>query len=425
MAKKKSNKRLWIVLSILLVAVVAVVFFITSKKNDSIAINTDTVAKRTISQTVSAIGKIEAETEVKISSQTSGEINFLGVKEGETVKPNQLIARIKPDIIDAQLKQMEASSEATKMEISTREAEMNRLKLELARITDLFKKEFASKREMETAQSAYEQSVSGYKASLARYQQSLASLQQTQREQERTSIFSPIGGIVTSLLVELGEKVVGTGMMAGTEMMRVSDLSVMNAVVEVDENDITHVSIGDTAEIEVDALTFKKFKGVVIEIGHSAISSAQGTQDQVVNFKVKVRFLDTEEKLRPGMSCSVDIITETKENVLAVPLQSVTVRDPNLNRQPDIDNAKGPQEEEKKVINKEKPQSVVFVYNNGTAKLNKVETGISDKGFIEIISGLNEKDKIISGPFMAVSQLLNDGSIVKIDSTMMNKFKKK
>lgn len=425
MAKKKSNKKLWIVLSILLVAVVAIVFFITSKKNGAIAINTDLVSKRTISQTVSAIGKIEAETEVKISSQTSGEIIFLGVKEGDTVKTNQLIARIKPDIIDAQLKQMEASAEATKMEISTRDAEVTRLKSELQRITDLYKKEFASKREMESAQAAYEQAVSGYKASLARYQQSLASLQQTQREQERTSIFTPIGGVVTSLLVELGEKVVGTGMMAGTELMKVSDLSVMNAVVEVDENDITHVSIGDTAEIEVDALTFKKFKGVVIEIGHSAISAAQGTQDQVVNFKVKVRFLDTEGKLRPGMSCSVDIITETKENVLAVPLQSVTVRDANLNRQPDIDNAKGPEEEEKKVVNKDKPQSVVFVYNNGIAKLNKVETGISDKGFIEIISGLKENDKIISGPFMAVSQLLKDSSLVKIDSTMSNKFKKK
>lgn len=425
MAKKKSNKRLWIVLSILLVAVVAVVFFITSKKNGAIAINTDLVTKRTISQTVSAIGKIEAETEVKISSQTSGEIIFLGVKEGDTVKTNQLIARIKPDIIDAQLKQMEASAEATKMEISTRDAEVTRLKSELQRITDLYKKEFASKREMESAQAAYEQAVSGYKASLARYQQSLASLQQTQREQERTSIFTPIGGVVTSLLVELGEKVVGTGMMAGTELMKVSDLSVMNAVVEVDENDITHVSIGDTAEIEVDALTFKKFKGVVIEIGHSAISAAQGTQDQVVNFKVKIRFLDTEAKLRPGMSCSVDIITETKHNVLSVPLQSVTVRDDKLNRQPDIDESKGPQEEEKKVVNKDKPQSVVFIYNNGTAKMNKVETGISDKGFIEIISGLNENDKIISGPFMAVSQLLKDSSLVKIDSTMSNKFKKK
>lgn len=425
MAKKKSNKRLWIVLSILLVAVVAVVFFITSKKNGAIPINTDLVTKRTISQTVSAIGKIEAETEVKISSQTSGEIIFLGVKEGDTVKTNQLVARIKPDIIDAQLKQMEASAEASKMDISIRDAEVTRLKSELQRITDLYKKEFASKREMETAQAAYEQAVSGYKASLARYQQSLAFLQQTQREQERTSIFTPIGGVVTSLLVELGEKVVGTGMMAGTEMMKVSDLSVMNAVVEVDENDITHVSIGDTAEIEVDALTFKKFKGVVIEIGHSAISAAQGTQDQVVNFKVKVRFLDTEAMLRPGMSCSVDIITETKHNVLSVPLQSVTVRDDKLNRQPDIDESKGPKEEEKKVVNKEKPQSVVFVYNNGTAKMNKVETGISDKGFIEIISGLNENDKIISGPFMAVSQLLKDSSLVKIDSTMSNKFKKK
>ncbi|HRP01929.1 MAG TPA: efflux RND transporter periplasmic adaptor subunit [Candidatus Kapabacteria bacterium] len=424
MAKTKSNKKVWVVLSILLLAIIAIVYYISNKKNDTISINTDIVSRRTISQTVSAIGKIEAETEVKISSQTSGEVIYLGVKEGDTVKTNQLVARIKPDIIDAQLKQMEASAEASKMDIATRDADMTRLKSELSRITDLYKKEFASKREMETAQAAYDQAVSGYKASLARYQQALAMLQQTKREQERTSIFTPIGGIVTSLPIELGEKVVGTGMMAGTEMMKVSDLSVMNAVVEVDENDITHVSVGDTAVIEVDAISFKKYKGIVIEIGHSAISSQQGTQDQVINFKVKVRFIDSEAKLRPGMSCSVDIITETKVNTISAPLQAVTVRDTKLDRQPDVDNRHGAEEEIKQPVMKDRPQSVVFLFKNGKAKMQNVETGISDKGYIEILSGLSDGDKIISGPFMAISQQLKDGDMVKVDTTM-NKFNKK
>lgn len=425
MAKKRSNKRLWIVLSIIIVMITVFILYFTSKKNGEILVNTDIVTKRTISQTVTAVGKIEAETEVKISSQTSGEIIFLGVKEGDTVKTNQLVARIKPDIIDAQLKQMEASAEASKMDITTNEASVTKLKSELTRITELYKKEFASKRDMETAQASYEQAVSTYKAALARYQQALAVLQQTKREQERTSIYTPISGIVTSLPIELGEKVVGTGMMAGTEMMKISDLSVMNAVVEVDENDITNVTVGDTAIIEVDAIEFKKYKGVVIEIGHSAITSQQGTQDQVVNFKVKIRFLGVEPKLRPGMSCNVDIITETKANVLSVPLQAVTVRDSKINRQPDLDQADKDSQINGANVLKEKPQSVIFLFNNGIAKLQNIETGISDRGYIEIKSGVKDNDKIISGPFMAVSQVLNDGAKVKIDSTIIKKFMKK
>ena len=422
MAKKKSKKTLIIVINIIVVAAIVVIISITKQGNGAIDVTTSNVEKRTITQTVSAIGTIEPETEVKVSSQTSGEIIYLGVKEGDTVKANQLLVRIKPDIIDAQLKQMEASAEASKMDIATREAEKDKLKAELTRITELFKKEFASQKELDIAKAAYEQSVSGYKSSMARYEQALAALQQTKREQERTSIFTPMGGVVTSLSVEMGEKVVGTGMMAGTEMMRVSDLSVMNAVVEVDENDIVMVSIGDTAMIEVDAIPDKKYKGVVLEIGHSAISASQGTQDQVVNFKVKIRFIDEEPKLRPGMSCNVDINTETKYNVIAVPLQAVTIRDAKLDAQPDL--MKETTTDKKKNDVNEKPQSIVFIYNNGKAKLTKVETGISDKGFIEIKSGLSEGDKVISGTFLAVSKLLNDGSPVKIDSLGKKKFDK-
>jgi len=415
MAKKKNNRKVIIIFLILFIILGISLFAIFSKKDVSIKVNVGEVTRKNISQTVSAIGKIEAETEVKISSQVSGEIIFLGVKEGDTVKANQLVCRIKPDIIDAQLKQMEASAEATKMEISIREAEMNKSKNELNRITELFKKDFASQREVDIAKAAYEQAVGAYKSTLARYEQSLAALQQTKREQERTSIYTPIAGIVTSLPVELGEKVVGTGMMAGTELMRVSDLSVMNAVVEVDENDISLVSIGDSAIIEIDAIPFKKYKGIVIEIGHSAITAQQGTQEQVVNFKVKVRLLDKEPKLRPGMSCSVDIITETKNNILAVPLQAVTVRDSKINRQPDVN--EDFDKKEIKNTNSEIPKSVVFVYEDGKAILKNVETGISDKGFIEIKSGLEEKQKIIIGPFMAVSKQLQDSTKVIIDTT--------
>lgn len=417
MAKKNSKKRIWIILSIILLSLIGLSFYLFNKDKGIIKVNVDNIQKRTISQTVSAVGKIMAETEVKVSSQSSGEIIFLGAKEGDTVRKNQLLARIKPDIIEEQLKQMRASVNTARLEITAREAEMNRAQSELNRTNDLFKKDFASKKELEAVQLAYDQAVAGYKSSQSRYEQSLAMLQQTQREQERTIIFSPIAGVITSLPIELGEKVVGTGMMAGTELMRVSDLSIMNAEVEVDENDIAMVSIGDTTNIEVDALSFQKYKGVVIEIGHSAISSAQGTQDQVVNFKVKVRILDKEPKLRPGMSCNVEIITETRSNVLSAPLQAITVRDENINRTPDLTMEEDQNNTKPKTKMSDKPQSIVFIYSKGVAVLRKVETGISDNGFIEILSGLNENEKIISGPFMAVSKQIENGAKVVIDSS--------
>jgi HlyD family secretion protein len=427
MAKKKKTARIWISIIILLIAAIVVVYFVSSKSNGMLNVITTKVEKRTITQTVSAIGKIEAETEVKVSSQTSGEINFLGVKEGDTVKQGQLLVRIKPDVIDAQLKQMEASAEASKMDIAVRKTEVERAKLDLDRMTELLKKEFVSQKEFDVANSAYESAVSSYKGAIARYDQSMASLQQVQREQERTAIYAPVSGVITALNIEMGEKVVGTGMMAGTELMRVSDLRVMNAVVDVDENDIVMVKLGDTTTIEVDAIPDKKFRGIVVELGHSAIAASAGTQDQVVNFKVKVRFIDNEFQLRPGMSCNVEINTETRFNVIAVPLQAVTVREnKELSANKDFkDMAPKSVKEDDKKLKVERPPSVIFLYNNGIAKMVKVETGISDKGYIEIKSGISENDQIISGSFMAVSKELADGSKVKIDTISKSKFQKK
>ncbi|MFP4529146.1 MAG: efflux RND transporter periplasmic adaptor subunit, partial [Candidatus Kapaibacterium sp.] len=268
MAKKKSKKRTIIIIAALAVVLVVVVgLFMSGRADEAIAVTTTKVERRTITQTVSAIGKIQPETEVKISSETSGEIVFLSVEEGDTVKKGQLLARIKPDIIETQLEQQSAAVEASRMEIETRKAEMEKAKTELSRIRELFEKEFASKKELEMAQAAYDQAVAGYKAALARLEQAQASFRQVKRSAERTTITSPMNGIITSLSVEEGENVVGTAQMAGTEMMRVSDLSVMNAVVEVDENDIVKVNLGDTSRVEIDALPENIYKGVVIEIG--------------------------------------------------------------------------------------------------------------------------------------------------------------
>lgn len=417
MKRKKSKLWIFILIFVLLILIVSA-FFIFNKSDTAIAVTTSKVERRTITQTVSAVGKIEPEIEVKISSETSGEILFLGVKEGDTVKAGQLLVRIKPDILETQLEQFKAAANAAKIEIQIAKAELERAENDLKRITDLYKKEFASKQEFELAKTNFDKANSSYSVALARYEQSLATLRQAEKTASRTVITSPINGIVTSLTVQKGEKVVGTAQMAGTEMMRISDLNIMNAIVEVDENDVVLVKVGDTAKVEIDAFSDKSYKGIVTEVGHSAIIAQQGTQDQVINFKVKIRLIDKEVKLRPGMSCNVEINTETKNNVLAIPLQSVTVRETKpmeIGTGGGIEVKKVDEDSEKKK-NQAKIQSVVFLKKDNKVKQVNVKTGISDKGFIEVIEGLNEGDEIVSGNYLAVSRLLQDGSVIKIDT---------
>lgn len=425
MAKKRSNKKaLWIILGSVFVLLIVAVGLIVAGGNKAIKVTTAKVERRTITQSVSAIGKIEAETEVKISSQTSGEVIFLGVKEGDTVKSRDLLVRINPDIVESQVEQYEAGAQASKIDIAAQKASMDKLSADLKRAKELYEKKYLSRQDYDQAIAAYDQAVAAYDASKQRYEQSRGALKQIQRSLARTAIYAPINGIVTALNVEKGEKVVGTDMMAGTEMLRISDLNVMNAVVDVDENDIVMVKIGDTATVEVDAITDKKLKGVVIEIGHSAEASATGTQNEVTNFSVKVRILDPEARLRPGMSCNVEIQTETKPNVLAIPLQSVTIREaqvqtggkPEEEDGPGADDAK----ESKKAV---RPPSVVFVKKGNAVKMLTVTTGISDKGYIEIISGLKVGDVVVSGSYSAISKDLQDGSEIKVDA-IDNKKKK-
>ncbi|HPP38719.1 MAG TPA: efflux RND transporter periplasmic adaptor subunit [Candidatus Kapabacteria bacterium] len=413
MAKRKNNKKgiiIGITIAILALAGIALVIF--GRGEQAIAVTVEEVSKRTITQTVSAVGKIQPETEVKISSQTSGEVIFLGVKEGERVKAHQLLARINPDIVETQLEQVKASVEAAKIDIDARASEKERATNDFYRAKELFDKKFISKQEFDNYKASYDLAMSSYRAAMARYEQAKATLRQFERSLARTSIYSPIDGVVTSLSVELGEKVVGTEMMMGTEMMRISDLNVMNAVVDVDENDIVYLKLGDTAYVELDAIPDRKFKGVVLEISHSAKVSSLGTQNEVTNFEVKIRLLERDPRFRPGMSCNVEIQTETRANVLSVPLQSVTIRDLGMNSF-DEDEA-GP--DEKQTQSKARPQQIVFILEGDKAKMRKVETGISDKGYIEIISGLSLGEKVISGSYQAVSKLLTDGVKVKVDT---------
>lgn len=417
MARKKSRKRVFILISVIVILLFLIFLaFIFGNKNEVIAVTTAKVERRTIIQTVSAVGKIEPETKVKISSETSGEIIYLGVREGDTVRAGQLLVRIKPDIIETQLEQFKSAAESAKLQTEAQLAEKIRAESDLKRIAELYKKDFASKQEFETAKANFERATATYNASLANYSQALAQYKQMQKSLERTTISSPINGIVTKLEVEKGEKVVGTAQMAGTTIMEIADLSTMNAIVEVNENDIVYVKIGDTANIEIDAIPNEIFKGFVIETGHSAITTQSLSQDQTTNFKVKIRLISPDKRLRPGMSCNVEIITTTKENVLAVPLQSVTTRLEEENAEIEVNTGGSVEKITEKNLKaiKSTPPSIVFINDNGKAKKVTVKTGISDRGFIEIIEGLREGQEVISGSFMAVSKLLKDGSAIKI-----------
>ena len=412
---KKSRKALYITLISVAILAIVLSYFLLKNKDESIAIKTEKVELRTITQKVSAIGKIRPETEVKISSEASGEIMFLGFRDGDSVNKGQLLVRIQPDIVQSQLEQFTASADASKIAIDATKAEMDRAQADFKRISDLYAKQYASREEFDRAKSTLEQAQSRFRSSGSDYTRAFSALKQMRSQASRTTLYSPMSGTVTSLSVEAGEKVVGTAQMQGTEMMRIADLNIMNAWVDVDENDIVFVKIGDTARIRVDAMPDEELIGYVYEIGHSAKTSAAGTQEEVTNFEVRIRIIDKDKRLRPGMSCSVEISTETHPNVLSVPLQSVTVRSIQAT-EPEISSGSIQQQEEKKKSNSKRPPSVVFLKDGDKAKMVKVETGLSDHGFIEIKKGLKVGQEIISGSFQAINKLLQDGSIIKIDT---------
>lgn len=418
MAKKKNSKMKWILITLIPIILIITAYQIFFKKgDDSIEVTTAKVGKKTIIQKVSAVGNIKPETEVKISSETSGELIFLGVQEGDTVSKGQILARVKPDIIETQLKQQEAALDAAKMDIEFQKANVEQTKAIFLRTKELYEKEFASKQDLENAKANYDKSVSQYQSSLARFEQSQASLSQIKRSADRTTIYSPIDGVVTSLAVELGEKILGTAQFQGTEIMKVADLNVINAIVEVDENDIVLIEKGDSVRIEIDAFKNKTFNGYVLEIGHSAIVSNTGSQDQVTNFEVKVRLADYNRKIRPGMSCAVKIETETRKDVLSVPLGAVTVRT-NIAKSDEAEgggrNRGKSNGSQKDKFEEMKPKPVVFVKEDNLAIMRKVEVGISDNGFIEITKGLKEGEEIISGNYAAVSKELSDSSKIRL-----------
>ncbi len=414
--KRKKSKKKVIIFSILGVLVVALVLMalLGGSKEEIIPVQTEKVTKRTITQKVSATGKIDPEFKVAITPEVTGEIISLPVKEGDKVKRGQLLISIKGDNYMAQKERAEANLQAYKSTLTIRQAELDKLTSDYDRAKELHNKKLASDSELEAAKSNYLSAKGAYETAKATVAQGDASVKEINDQINKLSIYSPMDGTITQLNVELGERVLGSGFSQGTDIMTVADLSNMEAVVDVDENDVVLIGVGDTARVKVDAFGDKIFKGTVKQIGNSAQSSGLGTQEQVVNFEVEIKLIDIDDNLRPGMSCNADVETETKKNVVSVPIQSVTARTGmNMGAQEKSDDSNLAMDNGTKK-NTEKVQEIVFVMDkNNKVKKVPVSTGISDDNFIEVTKGLSGDEEVVSGSYRAISRELEDGSTVR------------
>ena len=402
MANGKSKKKI-IIFSILgaLVIVLLLLVVLGSKKEPVTNVQVEKASRRTITQSVTATGKISPEVQVVISPEVSGEITMLPIKEGSKVSKGDVLMKIKPDIYVAQ-------RERSAADLTSAKASLERSKSEFERAKELFAKGLISKAELEVASTDFEVAKSTY-------DQANAALRQSDESLRKTTITAPMDGIVSQLNVQLGERVLGTSQFQGTTVMTVADLSRMEGRVDVGENDIVLIHIGDTARISVDAFPDRKLTGLVYQIGNSAKTKGLGTQEEVTNFEVRIRVINKDVVLRPGMSMTATIETETRRNVITVPIQSVTTRSSKGNMKPmgEGDDMAANDSKIKQV--KEKVKEVVFVVDNNVAKTLEVKRGISDDMYTEIVSGLEEDKEVVSGSYKAINRELEDGTKVKVE----------
>jgi HlyD family secretion protein len=442
MAKKSSNKIWWILGGVVLLlggglAIAKQQGLIG--KEPATEVEFTKVKKADIIERVSASGKIQPEIEVKLSPDVSGEIVGLYVNEGDSVRTGQLLLKIRPDNYESLLSRAEAQVNSSKASVeqaksgqSQSESRLLKAKIDYDRNKRLHDDKVISDADFDQFNSQYlvakqdvESAKANVQAAVFNVKSTEAALKEARANLTKTTIYAPQSGTVSKLNVELGERVVGTSQMAGTELLRIANLNKMEVRVNVNENDITRVSMNDTVIIDVDSYSAsgRKFKGIVYEIASSA-NAAAVSSDAVTEFEVKIRILRSSYSdlivgkrsypLKPGMTASVEIITNRKLGVLSVPLATVTTRDPTLKsegekKEGEEDNNQEPE----KVIKKDKIKEVVFVMDKDSkAKLREVKTGISDFENIEILSGLKEGETIISGPYITVSKKLKEGELV-------------
>ena len=420
MSKKKIY---WLVAIIIVVVIVVVVL----KKNGIIGgddgviqVETAMADEITIIETVSATGKIQPEIEVKISSEVSGEIIELPVKEGQVVKKGQLLVKINPMLYTSGLNRSVSNLSGTKAGLSQADASFREAKANFDRSKTLFDKGIISRSDWDKAVASFEVAKATKESAYYNVQSASATVKESKDNLGRTTIYSPADGTISSLGVELGERVLGTQQMTGTELLRVANLDNMEVEVDVNENDIVKISIGDSTKIQVDAYLKKEFRGIVTSISNSASTTI--TADQVTNFKVKVRILkesyqdllegkpSSYSPFRPGMTATVDIITKRKEKVIGVPISSVVIKsDTTATKKYEV---KDEAEDKKGVSKNDKKYECVFVKEGNKARIRVVKTGIQDDTNIEVLSGLKKGDVVIIGPYTTVTKDLNSGDKV-------------
>ena len=429
---KRSRKKLIIILTIAVVIVGGSVALMAGRKREKpILITTEKAFRTNITEIVTATGKIQPEVEVKIAPEVSGEIVEIAVREGQTVRKGQLLLRIKPDTYRAQVESQQAALSGARSASVQNRAQLTKAESDYRRIQKLYEGGLISEAERNTAKAAYDGAKAALDSANSGIEQAEGALRQINEALSKTIIASPVDGTISSLTSRAGERVVGTSQFAGTEVMRIADLNNMEARVNVNENDVVDVKVGDVARISVDAYPDREIRGVVREIASTALTRNAGTQEEVTNFEVKISIPDRSVRLRPGMSATADIETATVKNVVAVPIQSVTVRSTESNLspeelerrrvreaaadgdQPEVANEQA--EKRKERAQRTKLQRVVFIKNGETVKMQKVDTGIADNTFIEIKSGLQPGDEVVSGSYTAISRRLKDGAKVAIE----------
>ena len=416
-----SKKSLVIIVSITVILLIALIGGKKAgwygKSGNFKEIETKKITRLDIIETVSATGKIQPEVEVKISSEVSGEIIELPIIEGQQVKKGDLLVRINPDIYQSSLNRVQASLQNVKANLNQAEASLTEAKASYQRNKQLFEKGIISKSDWDKAISSYEIALANRESAYYGVKSASATVNEALDNLNRTTIYAPMAGTISKLDVELGERVVGTQQMAGTEILRVANLSNMEVEVDVNENDIVKVTIGDSTLVEVDAYLKKQFEGVVTEISNSADGVLSA--DQVTNFKVKVRIAEDSYKdlvegkpayyspFRPGMTATVDIITDQRNNAINVPISAIAIKT-------DTTSAKRKSKDLENLIEKPEKFECVFIKNGDTAELRVVKTGIQDDSNIEITSGLEEGDEVIVGPYNVVTKTLKNGDKVQI-----------
>jgi HlyD family secretion protein len=431
----KKTKRLWLIIGVFILAAgLGIWAYLRNKNIDrGFVVTTEKVIVKTIVQLVNATGKIQPEVEVKIAPEVAGEVVAMPLREGAAVKKGDLLVSIKADNFRFQVEQQEASVLAAKASSLVNKSSVFKAQEDLRRTEELHRKQLIADADLTSVRNSFEGAQAGYESALANITRAEGMLSQMRDQLTKATIYSPVDGIITSRTSEVGERVAGTGQYGGADIMRIADLSMMEVRVNINENDIVNVKVGDRTRIAIDAYPNRKFTGVVKEIAAAAKVTGFNTSDEVTNFLVKIRVSDKDAPLRPGMSANVDVETQTVVNVLAVPIQAVTVRSREGQltveklatarelkaKENQGDGAASAvndkQQRERERADREVLERVVFVRSGETVRKVSVETGIGDTTHMEIKSGLKEGDEVVGGPFSTITRLLTDGAKIRFE----------